>query len=83
MFVLFDVTVLFTCDQSPNVICDKLANDPMLGSKTTLTAEQVWDLLSICLEMTYIQFNSMVYAQVEVAAMGSPMNPIVTELFMK
>ena len=86
VLVSFDVTALFTCvpiDQSLDVIFDKLSQDPTLPTRTTMTAAQVRDLLAICLKTTYFLYDSVIYAQVEGAAMGSPVSPIVANLFME
>ena len=82
----YDVTALFTCvpvDKSLEIIYDLLCQDPMLHTRTNMTAEQVRDLLGLCLKTTYFQFNGKIYAQVEGAAMGSPVSPIVANLFME
>ena len=86
MLVSFDVTALFTCvpvDQSLDVIFDKLSQDPTLPTRTSMTAAQVRDLLAICLKTTYFLYDGAIYAQVEGAAMGSPVSPIVANLFME
>lgn len=86
VLVCFDVTALFTqvpVDKSLEIIHQKLQQDITLNSKTNLTAEQVRDLLSICLKTTYFLFDGVIYTQVEGAAMGSPVSPIVANLFME
>ena len=86
VLVSFDVTALFTCvpvDQSLDVIFDKLSQDPSLPTRTSMTAAQVRDLLAICLKTTYFLYDGVIYAQVEGAAMGSPVSPIVANLFME
>ena len=86
MLVSFDVTALFTCvpvDQSLDVIFDKLSQDPTLPTRTTMTAAQVRDLLAINLKTTYFLYDGVIYAQVAGAAMGSPVSPIVANLFME
>ena len=40
-------------------------------------------MLSICLKTTYFLYDGTIYAQVEGAAMGSPVSPIVANLFME
>ena len=86
VLVSFDVTALFTkvpVDKSLDIIYSKLRADEDLSTRTTLTAEQIRDLLAICLKTTYFIFNEVIYTQVEGAAMGSPVSPIVTNLFME
>ena len=60
-----------------------LASDISLKDRTNLTAKQVTELLEICLKTTYFQFDGQIYSQVEGAAMGSPVSPIVANLFME
>ena len=86
VLVSFDVTALFTCvpvDRSLEIIHQKLNDDTTLNDRTNLSAKQVTDLLEICLRTTYFQFDQVIYAQVEGAAMGSPVSPIVANLFME
>jgi retron-type reverse transcriptase len=86
VMVLYDVTSLFTrvpVDRSLDVIFDKLNKDNTLDSRTNMSPSQVHDLLAICLKTTYFMFDGTIYAQVEGAAMGSPVSPIVANLFME
>ena len=86
VLVSFDVTALFTCvpvDKSLDIIHQKLMKDNTLKDRTNLTPQHVTDLLGICLKTTYFQFDKQIYSQVEGAAMGSPVSPIVANLFME
>ena len=86
VLVSFDVTALFTkvpIDKSLEIIYNKLVSDEDLSTRTTLTPTQIRDLLEICLKTTYFQFDNVIYTQVEGAAMGSPVSPIVANLFME
>ena len=86
VLVSFDVTALFTkvpVDKSLEVIFDKLENDPPLPSRSSLTTANIRDLLSICLKITYLIYYSQIYTQVEGAAMGSPVGPIVPNLYVE
>ncbi len=40
-------------------------------------------LLEFCLQSTYFMFDGQIYSQVEGAAMGSPVSPIVANIFMQ
>ena len=80
------MTALFTSvpvDQSLEVIYNKLLEDQALSTRTSLTALQVKELLEICLKTTYFLYDDVIYSQVEGAAMGSPVSPIVANLFME
>ena len=86
VLVSSDVKALFTnvpVARSLKIILDRLENDPLLAERTTLSPVQVRDLLKICLTTTYFQFDGVIYIQVEGAAMGSPVSPIVANLFME
>ena len=86
VLVSFDVTALFTkvpVDKSLDIIFERLMLDQSLSSRTKLSAQQVRDLLGTCLKTTYFQYNGIIYTQVEGAAMGSPVSPIVANLFME
>ena len=80
------MTALFTkvpVDKSLDIIHTKLVSDQTLHSRTSLTPTQIRDLLGICLKTTYFQFDNIIYTQLEGAAMGSPVSPIVANLFME
>ncbi len=84
--VSFDVSALFTSvpvEESLEIIREKLASDPTLGDHTSLSADQVTDILRVCLTTTYFRYEGEYYVQVEGAAMGSPVSPIVANLFME
>ena len=44
---------------------------------------KILDLQCICLKTTYFIYDSKIYTQVEGAAMGSPVSPIVANLYME
>ena len=52
-------------------------NDETLEDRTTLTADEVTLLLSICLKTTYFLYHHQYYEQTDAAAMGSPVSPVV------
>ena len=86
ILVSFDVTALFTqvpVDKSLEIIHHKLSQDNTLANRTNLTAQQITDLLEICLRTTYFVYDEVIYSRVEGAAMGSPVSPIVANLFME
>ena len=60
-----------------------LKEDQTLQSRTTMSIQHIMDLLGLCLRGTYFRFNGKFYEQVEGAAMGSPISPIVANLYME
>ena len=84
--VSYDVSALFTCvpvDESLSIVKELLAADETLESRTDLSPEQVTDLLSLCLKTTYFMYDGKYYVQREGAAMGSPVSPIIANIFME
>ena len=51
--------------------------------RTVLTVEDIIQLLEFCLKNTYFSFQDQFYEQGEGAAMGSPVSPIVANLYME
>ena len=48
-----------------------------------MEVEDIILLLEFCLKNTYFSFQGQFYEQVEGAAMGSPVSPIVANLYME
>ena len=86
VMVSYDVRALFTSvpiKPALEVIEKLLKEDPDLQKRTTMTTKHIMDLLEFCLRSTYFTFRGKFYEQVEGAAMGSPISPIVANLFME
>ena len=84
--VSFDVVSLFTntpIDRALEIIKDRLLNDNKLRQRTLLTASDIMELLSLVLTTTYFRFDDQLYQQKFGTAMGSPVSPIVANLFME
>ena len=82
----YDVTSLVTSvpiDPALNIIRDLLEKDEKLNDRTVLLVQNIIELLGFCLHNTYFSFQNKFYEQIEGVAMGSPVSPIVTNLFMK
>ena len=81
----YDVSALFTSvpvDPALGVIKDLLEKDPTLKDRTVLPVSDIL-LLGFCLTNIYFTFQDQFYEQVEGAAMGSLVSPIVANLYMK
>ena len=48
-----------------------------------VSVQNIIDLLGFCMHNTYFSFQNKFYEQIEGAAMGSPVSPIVANLFME
>jgi hypothetical protein len=84
--VSFDVTSLFTKVPIPEttlIIQQGLEEYQDLASTTKLLPNEIMKLLKLCLSSTYFKFQNNYYGQIEGTAMGSPLSPIVAELFLQ
>ena len=84
--VSFDVKSLFTMvpiDDSLRIIRDRLVVDDTLDERTTLTIDEICDLTNLCLRSTFFRFNDCFYEQKDGTAMGSPLSPVVANIFME
>ena len=54
-----------------------------LKDRCELSVDQSTTMLEICLSITYLSYNGVFYKLKKVAAMGSPVSPIVTNLTME
>ncbi|XP_050924570.1 uncharacterized protein LOC127140827 [Lates calcarifer] len=84
--VSYDVTSLFTCiptSEALSTVRERLTQDNSLQTRTNLEPEHICQLLEMCLNTTYFQFNGKFYRQKHDCAMGSPVSPIVANLYME
>ena len=82
----YDVSALFTSvpiDPALNIIKDLLVKDTTLKERTVMEVGDIILLLEFCLKHTYFSFQGQFYEEVEGAAMGSPVSPIVVNLYME
>ena len=66
-----------------NIIERLLEKTPELQQKTSMTVKHTTCLLEFCLRSTHSTFQNKYYEQVEWAAIGSPISPIVANLYME
>ena len=84
-FVSFDISSLFTnvpVDESLQVIRQRLECDPTLQERTSLSVDDIITGTKLCIDSTYFKFRGTMYQQTEGLAMGSPISPIIAEIFM-
>ena len=82
----YDVKALFTSVPTTKaiiIINQLLEEDQELQQRTSLSIENITSLLEFCTTSTYFSFRGKFYEQVEGAAMGSPLRPIVANLYME
>ena len=79
----FDVTSLFTCvplEEVINICLDKLfANTNTVNN---LNRTQLYKMLSFTLKQNHFLFDDKVYNQVDGVAMGSPLRPVMANIFL-
>ena len=86
ILVSFDVVSLFTnvpIDEACNIAKERLLLDNTLHLRTTLSPENIYDLLKLCLTTTCFQWREKFYEQTHGAPMGSPLSPVMANLFME
>ena len=82
----YDEKALFTSVPTTKVIIiikQLLDQDQELQQRTSLSIENILSLLEFCITSTYFSFQGKFYEQLEGAAMGSPLSPIVANLYME
>lgn len=65
------------------VIMEKLTNDESLDVRMMLSVGEICQLTNLCLVSTYFQFGDVFYEQLEGAVMGSPLIPVVANLYRR
>ena len=81
--VSFDVVSLFTnvpLDFTINLILDKVYREKAI--RTKLEREELKRLLEICTKEMHFSFNGAIYKQINGVAMGSPLGPVIANIFM-
>ena len=82
----FDVVSLITCiptSLAVQVARCRLESDPTLVEKTSLTVNDIVDLLTLCLNATFLSFRGKIYKQIQGTAMGSPVSVVMANPAME
>ncbi|XP_066267643.1 uncharacterized protein [Branchiostoma lanceolatum] len=80
----YDVCSLFTCitpKEAVAVVREALEADDTLADRTNLSVKHICELL--CLGCTYFTYKQQFFQQVHGCSMGSPVSPIVVNLYME
>ena len=86
VFVSYYVTALFTSvprNEVVDVAVDRATKDLKWYNRTKLTPEEMGELLTYCLNTTYLKFQVEFYQQVFGTVMGSCISPIISNMFME
>ena len=86
ILVSFDMVSSFTCvptGLAVQVARQRLENDPLLVERTTLTVNDIVDLLTLCLNATFLSFRGKIYKHIQGTAMCSPVSVVVANLVME
>ena len=84
--VSFDVVSLFmkvSLKEALGCISHLLATDETFEKRTSIPPDAICQLTELCLRATYFLFEDQFFEQVDGAAMGSPLSPIVVNLYME
>ena len=84
--VSLGVVSLFTkipTDETLAVVRDKLTADPLLEERTCTPIDNLMEMLTFCVETTYFEIGSDIYRQEEGLAMGSPLSPVLVNIYME
>ena len=86
LMVSFDVKSLFTnvpINDAMVILRERLEMDESLGDRTAMSPLQICDLTDLCLNSTYFSFQGQIYKQLKGTAMGSPLSPVIANIFME
>ena len=84
--VSFDVVSLFTridVDEALEILSSLLLSDDNLEDRTTIPAADICHLTALCLKSTYFCYRDEFFEQTQGAAMGSPLSPVMANIFME
>ncbi len=86
MFCSADVSALFTSvpvKEAIDSLRSELESDQSWKERTPLDLEDIVDLTTLCLNCTYFKYDGQFYKQIHGAAMGSPLSPVICNLYME
>ncbi|KER25325.1 hypothetical protein T265_07200 [Opisthorchis viverrini] len=86
ILVSFDVNSLYTNvpkGDSLEIAKRLLLADTTLSERTQLTVDEIVEGIKACLNLTHFVFDSVVYTQEQGLTMGSPIFPVLANIFME
>ena len=73
LMVSFDIVSLYTM----------IPIDEAIDVMKTITDDETIDLLKLCLKSSFFSFKGTIYEQTHGVAMGSPLSPIIANIYME
>ena len=83
ILVSFDVKPLFTSILLQLALQGTETAIKRSNTKLSILTQDIMDLVTLCLNSTYFQYNGKHYKQLHGTAMGSPVSVIVVEIVMQ
>ena len=84
MIASYDVTSLFTCiptQEAVKIVKECLLQESAWSSSSNFTLDHICALPDLCLVTTYFKYSEGFYSLKHGSAMGSPVSPIVANLY--
>ena len=81
--ISFDVTSLFTnvlLDYTVSIILKRIYDQRELETK--ISRKEMKDILLLCTKNVHFSYGNKLYSQKDGVAMGSPLGPLITGIFM-
>ena len=84
--IAYGVSALVTSIPLPDAtkpVRIKMDEDPKLQDRTPRSRESILELFRFCLNTAYFTYRGVIYKQKHGAAMGSPVSPIIANIYME